>query len=264
MRLRRATVGVLCLGLLEGCSTLPHERQWGADVTAAPGWHRIGTAAAAAARDPLVWGPVLGAAALQVGHWDRDASDWAREQTPVFGSTRDADRWSDDLRDATRYAHVATVLASSSGHTPSAWTLNKLRGVLVDLGAIGATRAVTGGLKGASNRERPNALDHRSFPSGHASTAVVHASLASRNLEFVPLRPWVRDGFDAGLQLADFGTAWARVEAGMHYPSDVLAGVALGRFLGALFHDALLDPARPREGWVVTVHPLFVTAGGVQ
>lgn len=264
MRLRRVALGILCLGLLEGCGTLPHDRRWGADVTASPGWHRIGAAAAAAVRDPLVWGPMLGAAALQAGHWDRDASDWAREQTPVFGSSRDADRWSDDLRDATRYAHVATVLASSSGDTASAWTRNKLRGVLIDLGAIGATRGMTAGLKGASDRERPNGLDRRSFPSGHASTASVHANLASRNLEFVRLRPWVRVGFDAGLQLASFGTAWARVEAGMHYPSDVLAGVALGRFLGALFHDALLDPARPQEGWVVTVYPVFVTAGGVQ
>jgi hypothetical protein len=264
VRLHRAAIGVLCLALLEGCSALPHDRQWGADVTATPGWRRIGAAAGAAVRDPWVWAPVLGAAALQVGHWDRDASDWAREQTPVFGSTRDADRWSDDLRDATRHAHVATVLAASSGDTPSAWTRNKLRGVLIDLSAIGATRAMTGGLKGAGDRERPNALDHRSFPSGHASTAGVHASLASRNLEFVPLRPWARHGFDAGLQLAGLGTAWARVEAGMHYPSDVLAGVALGRFLGTLFHDALLDPARPQEGWVITVYPLFVTAGGVQ
>ena len=36
------------------------------------------------------------------------------------------------------------------------------------------------------------------------------------------------------------GTAWARVEAGEHYPSDVLVGVALGNFMGAFFTEAFL------------------------
>ena len=35
--------------------------------------------------------------------------------------------------------------------------------------------------------------------------------------------------------------AWARVEAGAHYPSDVLAGAALGRFLSATVHDSFLN-----------------------
>ena len=34
--------------------------------------------------------------------------------------------------------------------------------------------------------------------------------------------------------------AWARVEGDRHYPSDVLAGAALGHFLSAFIHDAFL------------------------
>jgi hypothetical protein len=53
-------------------------------------------------------------------------------------------------------------------------------------------------------------------------------------------------GIDVWLALLAAGTAWARVEAGQHYPADVLAGVALGRFLGdfmsRLFFEAEGDP----------------------
>jgi membrane-associated phospholipid phosphatase len=37
------------------------------------------------------------------------------------------------------------------------------------------------------------------------------------------------------------GVAWARVEARVHYPSDVLFGAALGHFLAAFIHDAFLN-----------------------
>ena len=38
----------------------------------------------------------------------------------------------------------------------------------------------------------------------------------------------------------DAGTAWARVEGERHYPSDVLAGMAIGHFFGAFITDAFL------------------------
>jgi membrane-associated phospholipid phosphatase len=36
------------------------------------------------------------------------------------------------------------------------------------------------------------------------------------------------------------GTAWARVEAQKHFPSDILAGAALGNFVASFVHDAFL------------------------
>lgn len=35
-------------------------------------------------------------------------------------------------------------------------------------------------------------------------------------------------------------TAWARVAANKHYPTDVLAGAALGHFLMAVIHDSFM------------------------
>jgi hypothetical protein len=55
------------------------------------------------------------------------------------------------------------------------------------------------------------------------------------------------------------GVAWARVEAGAHFPSDVLAGAALGNFLSAVVHDSFMN--LPREkGYGFSVFPL---KGGV-
>lgn len=31
--------------------------------------------------------------------------------------------------------------------------------------------------------------------------------------------------------------------------------MALGRFIGSLFHDAFVDPRRPGSGWTVLIYP---------
>lgn len=249
----RRLAGLIAVsGLLAGCAAPSHDRQWGADASLRAGLDRVAAAARSAATDPHVWVPALAAAALQVGHWDQDVSDWAREHTPAFGSTANAREWSDDLRNAATWAHVATALAAESG---DAWPMNKARGGLVAGAAVLTTSAVTGTLKSATARRRPNLADRRSFPSGHASGAAVHTWLAGRNLSFVPVRPVLRQGLDAGLHGIALGTGWARVEAGVHYPADVLAGLALGRFLGAWFNDAFLDPRREPQTWTVVIYP---------
>jgi len=57
------------------------------------------------------------------------------------------------------------------------------------------------------------------------------------------------------------GTAWARVEAGVHYPSDVLAGAALGNFLTAFIHDAFLNlPEESSVGFFIQPSLRGVTA----
>ena len=47
---------------------------------------------------------------------------------------------------------------------------------------------------------------------------------------------------NVGIEFTIFGTAWARVEAGEHYPSDVLFGMALGNFFARFATGAFLGP----------------------
>jgi len=250
--MRAVRAALLSIGLLPGCGTLPHDRSWGADADIAPGWAHAASSARRAALDARVWAPLAAAAALQIDGWDREASDWAREHAPVFGSPAAARRRSDEWRDAADYAWLASAVVAESG---DAWIVNKARGLAVGAAAVTANSALTGAMKSGFARERPNGYDRRSLPSGHASGAAVRAALASRHLEFAPVRPAARTALDLGLDAITLGTAWARVEAGVHYPSDVLCGMALGRFLGTWFNDAFLDPRRPGAQWTVLIYP---------
>jgi hypothetical protein len=240
--------------MLAGCGTLPDGRIWGADATWRPGMTRIRDAAANAARDPYVWAPLAGAAVVQIDDWDRRISDWARSHTPVFGSEEDAERWSDDLRDASVLAHWATILATPGGDDAGPWFLAKAKGGLVSAVAVASTVAVTRGLKTTVGRDRPNGEDDESFPSGHTSSSAVHTRLASRNLRWMPIGPATRRTLDVGLAALTVGTSWARIEAGWHFPSDTLFSVALGNFLGSFFNDAFLGSGP--DGPDVSLQPL--------
>lgn len=88
------------------------------------------------------------------------------------------------------------------------------------------------GLKNRLVRERPYIthdgivcatapLDRYSFPSGHTMHAVLFAILYSAH---VPIIAWIMAPFAVLV-------AMSRVVLGLHYPSDVVAGAALGALL---------------------------------
>jgi hypothetical protein len=191
---------------------------------------------------------------FQVGDIDRKLAEWAADHTPVFGSQKGAARASDVLQDATRLAYGITVLATPSGKQFEAWAKAKGEGLAVGAVAIGLTAGVTEALKVGVHRTRPDAADSLSFPSGHASHTAVLDMLASRNLESLSLPEGGHIAFRIGLTTLTVGTAWARVEAHKHFPSDVLAGAALGHFFGAFINDAFLGLNRTQAGGV-TIQP---------
>jgi membrane-associated phospholipid phosphatase len=200
-----------------------------------PGSERWSTAAIDALTDPYTWAPAAGAALTGLTGLDHTVSDWATDHTPVFGSAEDARDASDYLWAAGHVAMLATAAA-----VPESWR-STLERVLVEEGAFLITVGTTQALKGLSDRERPDGPDRDSFPSGHSSRAFAQAAMGSMNLEELSLRPLVRTGLRLGMAGLAAGTAWARVEAGVHFPSDVLAGAALGNFIGRLIQGALLD-----------------------
>jgi PAP2 superfamily protein len=229
---------VLMLGL-GGCAT-QQPKAWGSEVTW-PSRARLADAALDAVKSPRVWLPVAGAAVLQIDDWDRKISNSARKHTPIFGSQQAAQDWSDRLRTASSVAYFATVLTTPGPDEPGPWIRDKAQGLAVGLGAIAVTGLATTAMKKASGRTRPNGEGTESFPSGHTSHSAVLTGLARDNLEVMDLGDGTRHALDIGLDALTIGTGWARVEAGAHFPSDVLVGMALGNFVSRFFDAAFFE-----------------------
>jgi hypothetical protein len=245
-KLLKLALVVCSIAMLAGCGTLANGRGWGQDATLFPGWHRVGKAALNAALEPGTWAPVAGAAIFQIDHLDRQVSHWASNHTPIFGSQTNAGTASDVLNGVSEGTTLITALATPSGEQSSDWALNKAKGLSVDIAAVALTSGITSGLKSAVNRPRPTGSG-QSFPSGHASNTSVCNTLSARNVDCLSIPDGARLGLKIGFTALTVSTAWARVEAKQHYPSDVLAGMALGQFLGAFINDAFLGTETPKN-----------------
>lgn len=230
---------------------LENGRGWGQDVSLLPSRRTFTHATAEALTDPWTWVPATLAAVLVVTDWDEEISDWAIEETPVFGSNESASDASDDLRAALLGSALVTSLATDSGERASDWIPAKLKGVALAGGTIWATDTITDVLKDETERMRPDGSNTRSFPSLHSSQAFVSAAWSAHNLDSIRMSPSARTAARAGLVGAAVLTGWARVEAGAHYPADVLAGVALGNFMAHFANEALLGLPRDSVQWIV-------------
>lgn len=180
---------------------------------------------------------MIRAAVIAAGSWDKDISDWAVEERPVFGSWGAAQDASDILRSSAHVGMIATALLVPRGDdrwlSSVAWRM-----AWEHLGVMAASYA-TDPIKIWTDRKRPN-KGPGSFPSWHATRAAAYAGMGYRNLDLINIKPGYRFSAQSVLAVLAAGTAWARIEAGQHYPTDVLAGAALGNFIAILIHDAFL------------------------
>ncbi|MHB9155528.1 MAG: phosphatase PAP2 family protein [Endomicrobiales bacterium] len=221
---------------LSGCGTLGHGRN-----TWFPSAGRAGDSAKKALFAPGTWAPLAVAGAVYAAGADPALSNWATEHTPVFGSSENADEWSNYLASGAQGAQLVTALVAYDGRHQEHWAITKLKFLAAGFLAAQLDYSSTGFVKRASGRLRPDGSDLTSFPSSHASHASAAAAAASCQLEYLPLSPAGRTVMRAGVYSLSAMTAWARVEAKKHYVSDVLAGAAFGHFIGAFTHRLLAE-----------------------
>jgi len=233
----RSCLVLIPMGLLAGCTGLSPKSDWGQHATLRPGWSRIGSAAWSAASSPATWAPAGTALLLQIDHADERISDWAIENRPLFGSSGSAETASDVLLASSIILYGATLLAIPPAGGESQFPFE---GAGIQSSALLFTLGTTELLKAATSRTRPNAEDQKSFPSGHTALSATSGMLAYRNAGFLEIPRWGKNTLGAGALALPYATGWARIEAGKHYPSDILAGAALGSFLATFVNDAFM------------------------
>lgn len=190
-----------------------------------------------ATTDPMTWAPLAGAGVVAAGGWDHQISDWARETTPVYGSTQNAVDASNRLRALARYGMIGSALLP---HEPeNGYWVPMLERQAVQHGAAYGSILARRAIKAQIDRPRPNG-HVRSMPSGHATRTFATVASSRQNIEDADLAPWIKTSF-VGSQIGlGAATSWARVEYGAHYPTDVLVGAALGNFVSVVINDLFL------------------------
>ncbi len=256
--LAHIVLGALVL-LASGCATWSDRPEADPNATRLK---RIKVAAIRAARDPHTWIPAVAAVAFRMGDLDERVSDWAYEHTPIFGSPEDANQASTDLRAVACAAAVLMPLSIPPPVDSARAGMTKTQGLTGGL-AVGLTNsAIVGFMKDETGEIRPNG-NPGSFPSSHTSQAFACATSASRSLESVPMSAGMRKALRINLTAIAAATAWGRIEAHHHYPSDTLAGAALGNLLANFMFDAFLKPANSnKEQGVKTDVSLDLTNDG--
>ena len=231
---------IFSLPLLAGCGTLSNGRGWGQDFTPIPSRQRAVQAAKNAFLDPWTWAPLAGAGVLAIDDLDERISDWAVGHQPIFGSTENAQDWSDDLREALLWGSVASTLATDSTGDPKVWMPSKVTGLGLQFAAGALTGSLTDTMKSMTGRTRPSGTDDHSMPSRHTALAFSYTRWLSNNLDSISqpdeLR-WLLRSTAYGMAIM---TGWARIEGAKHYPTDVLLGASLGNFVTSFIHDACL------------------------
>lgn len=216
----------------------PHAESFSAQLGA--GLREAGGVALTTLKAPQVWGCGALAIACYATGLDQMISAWASGTNPVFGSISNADRWSTILRNSTEYGYFASTATQLILGPESK---NRLLMLAATLGtgflAVNATAAATGAGKTTVGRYRPDLSDHYSFPSGHTSTAAVFSTLGCKVIDRLDIPAPGKAGLQLGFALLTASTAWGRIEAKKHYPSDVLAGAAIGYFCGAFLSDMI-------------------------
>ncbi len=204
---------------------------------ALPTKERVYWAAKETFKEPEVWVPLVGSAVFLIGDADETASEWAVDETPIFSSDPDK---TDEISDWLRASLIAGAGVTMITASPTLDGVSRKDHIITELATYGSTWAVTEGLKRTVHRERPDQEDNKSFPSGHASISFSMASIISYNLDLHSMNPNARKAMKIGAYSVAGLTAWARVEANKHYPSDVLAGVAIGNFITRFINNVYL------------------------
>jgi hypothetical protein len=218
--------------------------------------------APASAEDSLAWNPsvdlpiVLGTGTLWGALYTLVEDDLAPEGRVSDPKGLDAlvkpgmDEAAEDISDVVLYGTLgAGLLAGSLSGGREVSAMGIRAGILTEVFAVNAL--ATEWMKLSIRRPRPytalnpdktegldeklNEIDSEmSFPSGHASHVAAMALGAARTFDLSGASPAQKTSAYAAAAVLGASAAALRLQAGVHHPTDVLGGLALGASIGWL------------------------------
>jgi membrane-associated phospholipid phosphatase len=191
--------------------------------------------------NPITIATIVSSVAIYSLNADQRITDWATSKHPIFKTEKNAKIFSDALQ-YTSLAAMGTAYTIDLIQN-SELTREFARMAAFDLSAVLCTIAATELTKSNVRRLRPDASDRRSFISGHTSAASVSTTVAAMHVRQMHISKSSKLLLNSGLFMVAAGTAWGRVEGRKHYASDVLAGAAVGHFLG-IFLNEIANPGK--------------------
>jgi membrane-associated phospholipid phosphatase len=182
----------------------------------------------------VVVGTVLVGAALKLGRWS-STQEGRGVDAELFGELNrghgpEADRF------FTGVTELGSIWAAGAAAGVLALT-GRRRAAANAFAAAGVAWLAGQGLKKVANRPRPYEADAdgtrllvalpnaSSWPSSHPAVLTAFTRVAARDLALGPISR-------IGLTGLDLSVAASRVYVGVHYPSDVVSGLLMGRAIG--------------------------------
>lgn len=231
---------LIFLLLISSCSLFTRKGRWGEKAIYPVKWNNVKKSFVKNITSRHVWIPATAGLILQVDNYDSKITEWA-ERNGIW-STNSATDLSDTLKNVLEVEMYTSILfTSSSDGNWKKYTMNKVKGTVVVNSSAALAHGTTSFIKDTVYRERPDRSDTKSFPSGHSTEAAAFRMVTTKNLDSTDIHPALRDGINilnGGLTAT---IMWSRVEAKKHYPSDALAGYAIGSFMSGFIYDAFMN-----------------------
>lgn len=230
--------------LVQGCTLINKKGSWGKNSLYPIRGERILHALKKNASSPHVWGPLAGAGIFAVTNIDKKMSEWVQHEGHVFKNKDAADNWSDNFNNIQKYEMYGVILLTPSHDEDMSfggYLLNKARGGFALNIAASSSRFGVDQIRKVVHRERPNQLDFKSLPSGHAAEAGSRSAIIRKGSASIDMNKELHFSINTLNTAMAIGTAWARVEGKRHYPSDVMAGYAFGTFISGFVFDSIIN-----------------------
>jgi membrane-associated phospholipid phosphatase len=164
-----------------------------------------------------------------------------------------------ELADA-QWLHSEGLVATWAGSTPLSLAVAVVIGVAtwgcarfarLFLTAALMSLGISVALRALIDRPRPPygpwADAQMSYPSGHLTQVTLLAVLVPLAVFALTRRPWTQHAVSAVSVAALVFISANRMAVGVHWPTDVLAGILLGLAIGLWTRASLLDPAQHRS-----------------